>query len=136
MTATSFTLKWQPSEYDGGAKIIEYVVEMREDGSTKWKKIGASKGDITDIPVSNLKKDQAYYFKIYARNEIGMSDAFLPEDRIVAGQRLSKSSEIVVTFTNKKHRAKISSLTISAFYFAYFNAFLHFFDSNRKSANH
>lgn len=90
MTATSFTLKWQPSEHDGGSKILEYIVEMKEAETTKWKKVGASKGDITDIPISNLKKDQGYNFKIYARNEIGMSDAYMPEDKIVAGQRLSK----------------------------------------------
>lgn len=113
MTATSFTLKWQPSEYDGGSKIIEYVVEMREDGTTRWKKIGASKGDTTDIPVSNLKKDQAYYFKIYARNEIGMSDAFMPEDKIVAGQRLSKL--IMKNYLNHFH----ASLTNILKYFSF-----------------
>lgn len=95
MTATSFTLKWQPSESDGGSKILEYIVEMRDESSTKYKKIGATKGDITDIPISSLKKDTAYYFKIYARNEIGLSDAFAPEDKIVAGQRVSKFNHCV-----------------------------------------
>lgn len=90
MTATSFTLKWQPSEHDGGSRILEYIVEMREESSSRWRKIGASKGDLTDIPISNLKKDTGYFFKIYARNEVGMSDAFAPEDKIVAGQRVSK----------------------------------------------
>lgn len=90
MTATSFTLKWQPSAHDGGSKIVEYIVEMKEVESTRWKKIGASKGDNTDIPISNLKKDQAYNFRIYARNEVGMSDAFAPEEKITAGQRVSK----------------------------------------------
>lgn len=89
MTATSFTLKWLPSESDGGSKILEYIVEIREAEAKEWKKIGASKEDITELPISNLKTSVAYNFKITARNKIGLSEPFMPEDKIIAGQRLS-----------------------------------------------
>lgn len=91
MSATSFTLNWSPSESDGGSPIIEYIVEMKEATSKKaFKKVGATKGDITNIPVSNLEKDHGYKFRITARNSIGVSDPYLPEDIIVAGSRISK----------------------------------------------
>lgn len=91
MTDTSFTLKWSPSESDGGSSIIEYIVEMKEATSKKeFKKLGATKGDITDIPVNYLEKDHGYKFRITARNSIGTSDPYLPEETIIAGSRISK----------------------------------------------
>lgn len=91
MSSTSFTLKWVPSESDGGSPIIEYIVEIREAKTKKdFKKIGATKGDITNIPVNYLEKDHGYQFRITARNVIGLSEPYSPEDTIVAGSRISK----------------------------------------------
>lgn len=90
MSANSFTLKWIPSEYDGGSPILEYIVEMKEEKSKEFKKIGSTKGDVTDIPVKYLTKDHGYMFKITSRNIIGTSYPFEPSDIIVAGSRLSK----------------------------------------------
>jgi hypothetical protein len=93
MTDTSFTLKWSPSESDGGSSIIEYIVEMKEATSKKeFKKLGATKGDITDIPVNYLEKDHGYKFRITARNSIGTSDPYLPEETIIAGSRITPPS--------------------------------------------
>lgn len=39
MTKTSFTISWQPPEYDGGTPIIEYIVDMKETSKTTWKKV-------------------------------------------------------------------------------------------------
>lgn len=88
MTATSFTLKWLPSESDGGSNILEYIVEMKEADKKTFKQIGASKGKLTELPISDLKTDVAYNFKITARNEYGLSEPFIPDEKIVAGQRL------------------------------------------------
>lgn len=91
MSATSFTLNWLPSESDGGSPIIEYIVEMKDVASKKdFKKLGSTKGDITDIPVNYLEKDHGYKFRITARNAIGISDPYLPEETIIAGSRISK----------------------------------------------
>lgn len=90
MTSTSFSIKWQASEYDGGSSILEYVIEMKEASSKSFKKIGSTKGNVTDIAVNYLEKDHGYNFRITARNAIGVSEPFLPEDTIVAGSRLSK----------------------------------------------
>lgn len=92
MTDTSFTLQWQPSEFDGGSAIIEYIVEMKDSESRKgFKKIGATKGETTNISVNYLEKGHGYKFRISARNSIGISNPYLPDDVIVAGSRISKS---------------------------------------------
>lgn len=91
MTDTSFTLQWQSSEFDGGSPIIEYIVEIKDSASRKgFKKIGATKGQVTNISVNYLEKGHGYKFRIIARNSIGVSDPYLPEDIIVAGSRISK----------------------------------------------
>lgn len=90
MTATSFTLAWQPSASDGGSPIIEYIVEMRESTKKDFKKIGSTKEGKTYIAVNYLEKDHGYNFRITARNEVGLSDPYEPTDTIIAGARLSK----------------------------------------------
>lgn len=99
MSATSFTLKWLPSESDGGSQILEYIVEMKDASSKKeFKKLGSTKGDITDIPVNYLEKDHGYKFRITARNSIGISDPYLPEETIIAGSRISKYMNKIFRF--------------------------------------
>lgn len=90
MTATSFTIKWQESASDGGSPILEYIVEMKEADKTFFKKLGATKGRVTEFAINYLEKDHGYNFKITARNEVGFSEPFIPEDTITAGARISK----------------------------------------------
>lgn len=92
MTETSFVLSWEPSEKDGGTKIIEYIVEMREATKKKYVLLGTTAGNTTYIEVNNVTKDSAYKFKIYARNEAGTSDPLESDDKIIAGRRISKFS--------------------------------------------
>lgn len=98
MTQTSFSIKWQPSLSDGGSPIIEYIVEMKDVTSKKsYKKVGSTKGDVTEIPVNYLEKEHAYLFKITARNAIGSSEPYIPEQPIVAGSRISKISIFILS---------------------------------------
>ena len=104
MNDTSFTLAWQPSETDGGSKIIEYIVEMKEFHETTYKLLGSTNGNVTNIFVSNVIKDKAYLFKIYAKNEVGMSEALETEDKIVVSRRISKFRS--QTFLIAKHNSR------------------------------
>lgn len=90
MTDTSFTIQWQPSESDGGSPIIEYIVEMKESQKKQFKKLGSTKAMDTVYSVNYLSKGTGYNFRITARNAIGISEPYLPEDKFIAGSRLSK----------------------------------------------
>ena len=39
MTKTSFTIKWQSPEDDGGSPITEYITEMKETSKQTWQKV-------------------------------------------------------------------------------------------------
>lgn len=91
MTETSFTLSWETPESDGGGPIIEYEVEIKETTSKKWRVCGKSNGSETHIFVDKLVLDMGYDFKIFARNEAGLSPPLLTDDeKIVCGRRISK----------------------------------------------
>lgn len=91
MSDTSFTLCWQPSLSNGGSEIIEYIVEIRESKQKDFKKLGSTKGN-TDISVNYLEKGHQYFFRIVARNAVGLSEPYVPDEPIVAGARLTPPS--------------------------------------------
>lgn len=90
MTDDSLVLSWVAPEKDGGSKIIEYIVEVRETKTTKWTKVGVSAGNCTNIMVTKLVKDKSYEFRICARNEAGAGAWLETEDKIIAGRQISK----------------------------------------------
>lgn len=92
MTKTSFTIKWQVPEDDGGSPITEYIIEMKETSKKTWQKIGTTKEDITYIGVSELKTDVSYDFRITAKNKIGAGPPYVSEEPIIAGKRLTPPS--------------------------------------------
>ncbi|TDG44139.1 hypothetical protein AWZ03_009416, partial [Drosophila navojoa] len=92
MNDTSFTLSWEPSESDGGSKIIEYIVEIREETETVYRSLGTTTGTVTNIHVENVVRNKGYLFRIYARNEVGTSDAFETTEKIVVGRKITPPS--------------------------------------------
>lgn len=96
MTDTSFTLTWKSSEKDGGSRIIEYIIEIRESNKKVWKTMSITPFDETSIFVQKLIKDQGYHFRITARNKIGTSGPLITDDKIVAGHQISKFSVVFI----------------------------------------
>lgn len=81
---------WRPSEKDGGSKILEYIVEIKENSKKVWKTVGTTSREITTLFVENLIKDQGYHFRITARNKVGSSEPLATDEKIIAGSRISK----------------------------------------------
>lgn len=90
MTETSFTLSWQPPEKNGGAKILEYTIEIHDTTTKKWSMYGTTTGECTHISIEKLVKDRSYLFKICAKNEAGTSPPLVTDEPIVAGKKQSK----------------------------------------------
>lgn len=92
MGENSLTLAWRASEKDGGSKIIEYIVEIKETSQETWTRYGTTIGDSTNIHIENLVKDMSYEFRICARNEAGTSTYLETEDKIIVGRKISTYS--------------------------------------------
>ena len=90
MSDTALTLVWQPPERDGGGKIIEYTVEIKETTVEKWRSYGKTIDNRTNISIENLIKDTSYEFRICARNDAGTGPPLITEDAIIAGRKISK----------------------------------------------
>lgn len=90
MTDDSLVLSWVAPERDGGSKIIEYIVEIKETNQTTWTRVGTSAGNCTNILVTKLAKDCSYEFRICARNEAGSGPWLETEEKIIAGRQISK----------------------------------------------
>lgn len=80
---------WKPSEKDGGSKIIEYIVEIKENNKKVWKTLGSTNGETTHISVQSLTQSQGYHFRITAKNKMGASEPLQTEDKIIAGKQIS-----------------------------------------------
>uniref|UniRef100_A0A8C6WZG9 Fibronectin type-III domain-containing protein n=1 Tax=Neogobius melanostomus TaxID=47308 RepID=A0A8C6WZG9_9GOBI len=66
----SVTLAWQRPPYDGGSKITGYSMERREPGG-RWVKANFTNIIETGFTVSGLNQNEAYEFRVYAKNAVG-----------------------------------------------------------------
>lgn len=78
----SFVLYWNVPEYDGNSPIIEYIVEIREVGTEKWKRAARVNGETLTAKIDHLEKEKTYELKITCRNEIDYSDPYYLSENI------------------------------------------------------
>jgi hypothetical protein len=76
---TSVVITWKPCEDDGGAPLTGYYIEMREASKTSWSRVITVNADITSYCVQRLKDRQEYFFRVFAENKIGKSDALVSD---------------------------------------------------------
>uniref|UniRef100_H2YLF3 Titin n=1 Tax=Ciona savignyi TaxID=51511 RepID=H2YLF3_CIOSA len=72
-TKNSVTIKWGAPAYDGGARIIGYIVESSVEGLDDWRKcnVGVGTPKTTEFTVTGLRQEQTYVFRVAAVNEVG-----------------------------------------------------------------
>ena len=79
MTKASVTLKWLPPANDGGNAIFNYVVEMRQSGTTKWSPASLNvKVPETTFTVKDVIEGNTYEFRVAAENKAGVGPASPP----------------------------------------------------------
>eukprot|EP00061_Rhincodon_typus_P014149 g41000.t1 len=71
-TKSSVTLQWNKPDYDGGSLISEYVIEKKLKEAQEWSPAGICKVCIFEI--TNLKELAEMEFRVFAKNEKGLSD--------------------------------------------------------------
>lgn len=82
-TKTSISLAWEKPEYDGGSRVMHYVLEVQLKGQTKWSGVNTFK--TMEATVSNLNPGEEYLFRVTAVNDKGKSDP-----KVLAGPVMTK----------------------------------------------
>ncbi|KAK2918017.1 hypothetical protein Q8A73_004763 [Channa argus] len=72
---SSVSLSWDKPEYDGGAKIIGYIVEHKELPDSCWLKCNFTNLLETFFEVTGLTEGQQYDFRVIAKNSAELFSA-------------------------------------------------------------
>ena len=67
-------VSWTPPDLDGGSPIFRYLLEYKEKTSTGWISINVNKPTDTSVVVKSLNENTEYEFRVYAENEVGLSN--------------------------------------------------------------
>uniref|UniRef100_A0ABL0EK17 Titin n=1 Tax=Rhodnius prolixus TaxID=13249 RepID=A0ABL0EK17_RHOPR len=72
--ANSVMLAWGVPESDGGAPIEGYKIAVRDIKKTMWMEVGKVSAEVQKLTVKDLQENHEYLIRIFARNEVGMSN--------------------------------------------------------------
>lgn len=73
LTPTSINLKWLPPLDDGGASILGYEIEQKEEFASTWNRSTPHSITTLDYIVENLKAESEIAFRVIAINKAGPS---------------------------------------------------------------
>jgi predicted phage tail protein len=76
------TISWAPPESDGGSRISGYVIECREAKRSTWQPIETVEASENKLKVNDLKENGSYYFRVIAKNAIGLSEPLESETAV------------------------------------------------------
>lgn len=101
----SATISWEPPLIDGGAKILHYIVEKREEARKAFTNV-CSNCVRNSYKIDNLQEGCFYYFRVFAVNEFGaglpaettetvkMSEVPLPPGKIMLSDVTCNSAKL------------------------------------------
>lgn len=73
-TSESVTLTWKPPMYDGGSKIMGYILEKMMKGGEKFERCNDFLVPVLSYTVKGLKPGKEYQFQVRAENAAGISE--------------------------------------------------------------
>jgi Immunoglobulin I-set domain/Fibronectin type III domain len=82
-------LTWKAPESDGGAPILKYIVEKKDNFSSKWQKCMETDGPLTKARVTELIEGNKYQFRVKAVNKGGQSQPSPASEQILAKDRFA-----------------------------------------------
>jgi len=73
-------LSWQKPKDDGGSRITHYLIEKKEDFSSKWVKAMDTDTDDCNTKVTDLTENSKYRFRVKAVNRAGAGPPSEPSE--------------------------------------------------------
>uniref|UniRef100_A0A669D936 Titin n=1 Tax=Oreochromis niloticus TaxID=8128 RepID=A0A669D936_ORENI len=83
-TKTSISVAWERPEYDGGSRVMQYLLEVQLKGQEKWSAVNTFKTMEATVP--NLNPGEEYLFRVTAVNDKGKSDP-----KVLSGPVMTKN---------------------------------------------
>lgn len=76
----NIVISWGIPESDGGAPIEGYNIAIRDVKKTMWMEVGRVQASIQNFTIRDLQEQNEYLIRIFARNEVGLSDPLESEE--------------------------------------------------------
>lgn len=73
-------IEWGIPESDGGAPLLGYTIAIRDTKKTMWIEVGRVATEIQKFQIKDLQEDHEYLIRIFAKNEVGLSEPLESED--------------------------------------------------------
>ena len=70
----SVVLEWSRPKHDGGSRVKSYIIERREGVYSQWISVGSVDNTTMRYTATHLRPDTDYYFRVFAENDIGLSE--------------------------------------------------------------
>lgn len=94
-------IEWGIPESDGGAPIEGYVIAIKDVSKTMWMEVGQVGADDQKLTVKELQDGHEYLIRIFARNEIGLSEALESDEGVkIANSKLGEWKVVGYAFVN------------------------------------
>ena len=68
------TITWKPPLYDGGSKIMGYIIEKIAKGEERWKRCNEHLVPVLTYTAKGLEEGKEYQFRVRAENAAGISE--------------------------------------------------------------
>lgn len=129
-TSSTITLTWKPPMYDGGAKIMGYILEKQQKGEDKWERCNDFLVPVLSYTVKGLTEGKSYAFRVRAENAAGISEPSRSTLFVKASDVISKYDvSSCFIFSVRQHyfnevECSIISIIIYRTFLRIFSAFL------------
>lgn len=73
-TAKAMTITWKPPLYDGGSKIMGYIIEKIAKGEERWRRCNEHLVPVLTYTAKGLEEGKEYQFRVRAENAAGIGE--------------------------------------------------------------
>lgn len=89
--------------YDGGAKIMGYILERQQKGEDKWERCNDFLVPVLSYTVRGLTEGKNYMFRVKAENAAGISDPSRNTLFVKASDAVGKEKKKIQQCSPKYH---------------------------------